>query len=59
LLALHRYGLLLDNILQLVGKPVNTSVMEALEHKGFMPLERQMVIDTTLTMPGVTLEAEY
>ena len=33
--------------------------MEALEHKGFMPPEHLMVIDTMLTMPGAMLEAEY
>ena len=44
---------------QLAGKPVDTKVMKALEHKGFMPPQHLMVIDTTLSMPGATLEAEY
>jgi hypothetical protein len=34
-------------------------VMQTLEHKGFMPPEHLMVIDTMLTMLGATLEAEY
>jgi Protein of unknown function (DUF3435) len=49
----------IDLELQLAGKLVDTKVMEALEHKGFMPPEHLMVIDTMLTMPGATLEAEY
>ena len=44
---------------QLAGKLVNTKVMEALEHKGFMPPQHLTVIDATLSMPGATLEAEY
>lgn len=44
---------------QLAGKLVDTKVMGTLEHKGSMPPQHLMVIDTTLTMPGATLEAEY
>ncbi|KAH1891179.1 hypothetical protein KXW69_003774 [Aspergillus fumigatus] len=41
------------------GKLVDTKVMGALEHKGSMSSQHLMVVDTTLTMPGATLEAEY
>ncbi|KMK57044.1 hypothetical protein Y699_05959 [Aspergillus fumigatus Z5] len=44
---------------QLAGKLVDTKVMGALEHKGSMSSQHLMVVDTTLTMPGATLEAEY
>ena len=44
---------------QLAGKLVDTKVMGALEHKGFMPPQHLTVIDATLSMPGATLEAEY
>lgn len=33
--------------------------MGALEQKGSMPPQHLTVIDTTLSMPGATLEAEY
>jgi hypothetical protein len=49
----------IDLELQLAGKLVDTKVLGALEHKGFMPLQHLMVIDAMLTMPGATLEAEY
>jgi hypothetical protein len=38
---------------------VDTKVMETLEHKGFMSPQHLIAIDTMLTMPGATLEAEY
>ncbi|KAL2810116.1 hypothetical protein BDW59DRAFT_155642, partial [Aspergillus cavernicola] len=44
---------------QLAGKLVITKVMDTLEHKGSMAPQHLMVIDTMLTMPGATLEAEY
>ncbi|KAH1593775.1 hypothetical protein KXX44_007968, partial [Aspergillus fumigatus] len=44
---------------QLAGKLVDTKVMGALEHKGSMSPQHLKVVDTTLTMPGATLEAEY
>ncbi|KAJ6103496.1 hypothetical protein N7486_005923 [Penicillium sp. IBT 16267x] len=44
---------------QLAGKLVNPKVMGALEHRGFMPPEHLTVIDTLLTKPGATIEAEY
>jgi hypothetical protein len=44
---------------QLAGKLVDTKVMGALKHKGSMSSQHLMVVDTTLTMPGATLEAEY
>ncbi|KAL4923019.1 DUF3435 domain-containing protein [Aspergillus undulatus] len=43
---------------QLAGKLVDTKVMDALEHKGFMPPQHLMMIDAMLTMPGATIEAE-
>lgn len=49
----------IDLELQLAGKLVDTKVMQTLEHKGFMPPEHLMVIDTMLTTPGATLEVEY
>ena len=50
---------MIDLECQLAGKLVDTKVMGALEHKGLMPPQHLMVIDTTLSMPGATLEAEY
>jgi hypothetical protein len=44
---------------QLAGKLVDTKVMGALEHKGSMSSQHLMVVDTMLTVPGATLEAEY
>lgn len=38
---------------------MDTKVIGALEHKGSMSSQHLMVVDTTLTMPGATLEAEY
>lgn len=43
---------------QLAGKLVDTKVMDALEHKGFMPPRHLMMIDAMLTMPGATIKAE-
>jgi hypothetical protein len=43
---------------QLAGKLVDTKVMGALEHKGFMPPQHLMMIDAILTMQGATIEAE-
>ena len=44
---------------QLEGLMVDTKVMGALEHTGFVTPEFMLVIDTMLTMPGTTVEAEY
>ncbi|GIJ89518.1 hypothetical protein Asppvi_008460 [Aspergillus pseudoviridinutans] len=44
---------------QLAGKLVDTKVMGALEHKASLSSQHLMVVDTILTMPGATLEAEY
>ncbi|KAA8641792.1 DUF3435 domain-containing protein [Aspergillus tanneri] len=44
---------------QLAGNLVDTKVAGTLENKRFMPPEHLMVIDTMLTLPGATLEAEY
>lgn len=44
---------------QLAGKLVDTKMMDTLEHKGFMPSQHLMVINTTLIMHGATLKAEY
>ncbi|KAJ6070613.1 hypothetical protein N7467_011932 [Penicillium canescens] len=44
---------------QLVGKLVDTRVIGALEHTGFMTLEFMIVIDTILTVPGITIKVEY
>ncbi|KAL6233926.1 hypothetical protein BDW75DRAFT_251728, partial [Aspergillus navahoensis] len=44
---------------QLAGKLVDAKVMGALERKGFMPLQQMLMIDTILSLPGTTLEAEY
>ncbi|KAJ6100372.1 hypothetical protein N7499_000002 [Penicillium canescens] len=41
---------------QLVGKLVDTRVIGALEHTGFMTLEFMIVIDTILTVPGITVK---
>ncbi|KAL4861379.1 hypothetical protein BDV12DRAFT_208062 [Aspergillus spectabilis] len=40
------------------GKLVDTKVMDALEHKGFMPPQHLIMINAMLTMPGATIEAE-
>ena len=50
---------MIDLELQLAGKLVDTKIMEALEHKNFMPPQHLMVIDAILSMPGAILEAEY
>ncbi|PGH03429.1 hypothetical protein AJ80_08677 [Polytolypa hystricis UAMH7299] len=44
---------------QLAGRLVDTKVMDTFEHKGFMPLEHLMFVDSMLTMPGTTIGAEY
>jgi hypothetical protein len=44
---------------QLEGLMVDTKVMGALEHTEFVTPEFMLVIDTMLTMPGATVEAEY
>jgi hypothetical protein len=44
---------------QLEGLIVDTKVMGALEHTRFVTPEFMLVIDTMLTMPGATVEAEY
>ncbi|KAJ5346269.1 hypothetical protein N7452_004273 [Penicillium brevicompactum] len=44
---------------QLAGKLVDRKVMGALEHTSSMPSEFVTVIDTMLTVPGATVEAEY
>ena len=44
---------------QLAGKLVGTKVMRTLKHTEFMTREFMNVIDTMLTMPGDTIEAEY
>lgn len=44
---------------QLAGKLVDRKVIGALEHTSSMPSEFVMVIDTMLTVPGATVEAEY
>lgn len=49
----------LDLERQLAGKLVDAKVMDTLEHKGSMAPQHLTVIDTTLTVPGITVEAEY
>lgn len=44
---------------QLAGKLVDTKIVGALGHKGFMPLQHLTVNNATLSMPDATLEAEY
>ncbi|KAL3429111.1 hypothetical protein BDV09DRAFT_200914 [Aspergillus tetrazonus] len=44
---------------QLAGKLEDAKVMGALEWKGFMPPQQMLMIDTILSLPGTTLEAEY
>ena len=44
---------------QLARKLVDAKVMGALERKGFMPPQQMLMIDTILSLPGTTLEAEY
>ena len=44
---------------RLAGKLVDTKIVGALGHKGFMPLQHLTVNNATLSMPGATLEAEY
>lgn len=44
---------------QLAGKLVDAKVMGALERKGFMPQQQMLMVDTILSLPGTTLEAEY
>ncbi|KAL4916002.1 hypothetical protein BDW62DRAFT_218975 [Aspergillus aurantiobrunneus] len=53
--ARRRYNIA---IRELPGKLVNTKVMNTLEHKSSMAPQYLAVIDTLLTMPGTTLEAE-
>jgi hypothetical protein len=43
---------------QLAGQLVDTKVIDTLEHKSFMSPQHLMVIDTILTVPGATFEAE-
>ncbi|KAL6229582.1 hypothetical protein BDW75DRAFT_235086 [Aspergillus navahoensis] len=49
---------IIDPERQLAGKLVDTKVMDALEHKGFMPPQHLVMIDAMLTMSGATIEAE-
>jgi len=50
---------LIDLEWQLAGKLVDTKIVGALGHKGFMPLQHLTVNNATLSMPDATLEAEY
>ncbi|KAL4785059.1 hypothetical protein BJX76DRAFT_347371 [Aspergillus varians] len=49
----------LDLEQQLAGKLVNVKVMDTLKHKGSIALQYLTVINTMLTVPGITVKAEY
>nr|KMM69757.1 hypothetical protein CPAG_06071 [Coccidioides posadasii RMSCC 3488] len=44
---------------QLAGKLVDTKVMDTFKHGSFMPPEHLIFVDSMLTAPGASLEAEY
>lgn len=49
----------IDSERQLAGKVVDEEVIGALQQTGYMTPQHMMLIDTILTMPGATIEAEY
>lgn len=50
---------MIDSERQLAGKVVDEEVIEALQRNGYMTPQHMMLIDTILTIPGTTVEAEY
>lgn len=48
-----------DSEQQLAGKIVDEEVIGALQQTGYMTPQHMMLIDTILTSPGVTVEAEH
>lgn len=50
---------MIDSERQLAGKMVDEEVMGVLEQTGYMTPQHMMLIDTVLTMPGMTVEKEY
>lgn len=49
----------IDSERQLAGKVVDEDVIGALQRTGYMTPQHMMLIDTILTIPGTTVEAEY
>jgi hypothetical protein len=49
----------IDSERQLAGKMVDEEVIGALQRTGYMISQHMILIDTVLTMPSATIEAEY